>query len=349
MEKSEIIIAGDTIGHNWSVPVINFKGSDATAPKVYMQAALHAGELPGTAALHFLCQKLRQAEAQGLIAGDITIVPQANPIGTAQNIHLQMLGRFDSASGVNFNRDFPLVPLQDRSLLLDKNISHTATKNLKNNLLYLALGADIVIDLHCDSESLFYAYICEEFWPDAIDFAAALDIHSIFLADGQSTAFEEAVAYSFRHDDNSVPPRRFVSTLELRGESDVDETLAKNDATGLFRFLSGRGVITSDEPEQSDWNGKAVPLDNIEVVCTPVSGTILFNQSLGNIVKAGDLLATIISEPGDENGTHPVTAPQDGTIITRAFSRFAARGDQICKITCDAPSTVQRIPGALES
>ena len=349
MEKNEIIIAGDTVGHNWSIPVINFKGRDETAPKVYMQAALHAGELPGTAALHFLCQKLRQAEAQGLIAGDITIVPQANPIGTAQNIHLQMLGRFDNASGVNYNRDFPLIPLQDRQSLLDENISHTATQNLKNNLLYLALGADIVIDLHCDSESLFYAYICEEFWPDAKDYAAALDIHSIFLADGQSTAFEEAVAYSFRHDDSSTPPRRFVSTLELRGESDVDETLAKNDAAGLLRFLSGRGVISGDTPEQSDWNGRAIPLDNIEVVRSPVSGTILFNQPLGKTVKAGDLLVTIISEPGDENGTHQVTAPQDGTIITRAFSRFAARGDQLYKIACDAPSTVQRAPGALES
>ncbi len=349
MDENELVIIGDTSGVSWVVPVKRFKGINEAAPKVYMQGALHADELPGPAVLHFLCGLLRQAEAENRIVGDITIVPQANPVGLAQQLFLQLQGRFDSSTGTNFNRDFPLISLQDRELLLSGEEAKTAIVKLKNRLLNMALAADIVVDLHCDNESLFYAYICEEFWPDAKDFAGALGLHSVFLSDGQSTAFEEAVAYAFRQDESSDGRRRFVTTLELRGQSDVDETLAKADATGLYNFLTGRGIIAGDAPEQSDWSGKATLLDHIEVVRSPVSGTILFNQSLNSTVKAGELLAKIITNPGDENGVYEVVAPQDGTIITRSSNRFVACGDQLYKMTCDAPTTAQRAPGALES
>ena len=354
MDNSEIIITGDTCGRDLVVPVIHFNGRDATAPKVYMQAALHADELPGTATLHFLCQKLRQAEAENRIAGDITLVPHANPVGAGQILYKQLQGRFDISSGINFNRDFPLIALSERQTLLNPTTPQTAISALKNNLLFMALGADIVIDLHCDFESLLYTYMCGVFWPDATDFAAAMGLHSVLFSDGQSTAFEEAVGFAFQHDDNVNSPRRFVTTLELRGQSDVDERLAKADADGLFNFLTGRGVITSGQSDQSDktqpsWNGHVAPLDNIEVVCTPKSGTILFNRSLGEEVKTGDLLATIITSPGHDNGTYEITAPQDGVIITRTFNRLAAQSDPLYKILCQAPSTTARPPGALES
>ena len=85
MEHSQIIIGGDTAGIEWRIPVFRFKGSDAAAPSVYIQAALHANELPGVALLHFLLERLHRAEADGAIRGDITIVPQANQMGLAQS------------------------------------------------------------------------------------------------------------------------------------------------------------------------------------------------------------------------------------------------------------------------
>ena len=84
MDTHEIVIAGDTPGIEWRLPVLRFNGSDPKAPTVYIQAALHANELPGTALVHFLCERLRQAQADGAILGNLTIVPQANPIGAGQ-------------------------------------------------------------------------------------------------------------------------------------------------------------------------------------------------------------------------------------------------------------------------
>jgi predicted deacylase len=220
MERSEIIIGGDTAGIEWRIPVFRFKGRDAKAPSTYIQAALHANELPGTALLHFLLERLRKADADGAILGDITVIPQANPIGLAQSHFGEMQGRFDLGSRANFNRDFPLIALSERDTLLDNPDRRSAADRLKRTLLHAALGAELVIDLHCDDESLQYAYIDEAFWPEAADLAAALDMQAVFLSDGESTAFEEAVGYAFKRQGGeklaSVPGRLSV-TVELRG------------------------------------------------------------------------------------------------------------------------------------
>lgn len=349
MKQQILTIEGDTPGANWQVPVLRFKGRDKTSPKVYLQAALHADELPGTAVLHFLCALLRQAEANGRILGDITVVPQANPIGSAQNPNRQLQGRFDVTNGINFNREFALLELAERDSLLENLTAMSATEQLKNNLLYMALGADVVLDLHCDFESLLYAYICEEFWPDAKDFAESMKLHSVFLADGHSSAFEEAVAYAFRRGDPDSTVRRFVTTLELRGQSDVDSQVAETDAAGLYRFLVRRDVIEDDIAMDSSWHGNVVPLDHIEVVRTPVAGVILFNCNLGDEAQAGDELAKVITRPGVEDGFVSITAPQAGTIVTRTFKRSAVRGEQLFKMICAGPALTARQPGTLES
>lgn len=205
MDVSEIITPGDTPGTEWRLPVLRFTGHNPKAPKTYIQAALHAGELPGTVLLHFLCERLRQAENQGEIAGDITIVPQANPIGAAQSHFGELQGRFDLGSRTNFNRDFPLISIVDRATLIEGLDNYPATDRLKRQLLHMALGADLVLDLHCDDESLQYAYIDEAFWPEAADLAAALDMEAVLLSDGESSAFEEAVGFAWKYE---VPGER---------------------------------------------------------------------------------------------------------------------------------------------
>jgi len=351
VERSEIIIGGDTAGIEWRVPVFRFKGSDSSAPSAYIQAALHANELPGTALLHFLLERLRTAEADGAIRGDITVVPQANPIGLAQYHFGEMEGRFDLGSRTNFNRDFPLVPLAGRDTLLEKLETRSAADRLKRTLLHTALGADLVLDLHCDDESLQYAYIDEAFWPEAADLASALDMEAVFLSDGESTAFEEAVGHAFKHQGGerlkSVPGRLAV-TVELRGRRDVYPDMARRDADGLWAFLAGRGIVADPAHEAKPYAGPAVPLDNIEMVKAPEPGTVLFHRDIGDAVKAGDLIATLIVRPGETGGTLAVTAGHDGLIATRSSARYARRGDDLMKIACREATRRDRKPGTLE-
>jgi predicted deacylase len=352
MDTTEIVIEGDTPGIAWRLPVIQFKGSDAAAPKVYIQAALHAGELPGTALLHFLCERLRVAEAAGAIRGDITIIPHANPIGAAQSLFDGMEGRFELGSRTNFNRDFPLQPLGDRHRLIDNLDRYPAAVRLKRQLMHMALGADLVIDLHCDDESLQYAYIDSAFWPEASDLAAALDMEAVLLSDGESSAFEEAIGYAWKHETagekkTSLPGRLSV-TVELRGTRDVYPDMARKDAAGLWKFLAGRGIVADTTVGSATYSGPAFPLDNIEMVRTPKAGTVLFHRNIGETVAKGDLLATVITAPGMADGTIEIPAPQAGFIVTRTSDRLVRRNADLMKIGCESPSSATRKPGTLE-
>ncbi|MBB3655918.1 hypothetical protein FHX15_001131 [Rhizobium sp. BK650] len=352
MDVSEIILSGDTPGIEWRLPVMRFKGNDPAAPKVYIQAALHADELPGTALAHFLCGKLRQAESEGRIAGDITLVPQANPVGAAQSHFGELQGRFDLGSRTNFNRDFPLISIRDRAELLDGLCSYPAIDRLKRELIHMALAADLVLDLHCDDESLQYAYIDEAFWPEAADLAAALDVEAVLLSDGESSAFEEAVGFAWKYE---VPgerraklPGKLSVTVELRGRRDVYPGMAEKDAEGLLQFLMGRGVISGGATGHAPFSGPAVPLDNVEIVRAPHGGTVLFQRNIGERVSEGELLATIVTQPGFAEGDIDIRAPQDGLLLTRTSDRLVRRRGDLMKIVADQPSKATRKAGTLE-
>ena len=94
MKKSVERITGDSEGVAYEFPVFRFEGSDGAAPKAYLQAALHAGELPGTVAMDALMPLLEKAGREGRIRGSVTLVPWANPVGRAQYMFGEMEGRF---------------------------------------------------------------------------------------------------------------------------------------------------------------------------------------------------------------------------------------------------------------
>jgi predicted deacylase len=351
MNISEIIIAGDTAGIEWRLPVLRFKGSDPEAPKIYIQAALHANELPGTALVHVLCEGLRQAEAAGQIRSDIIVVPHANPIGAAQSHFGELQGRFDLGSRTNFNREFPLISAGDRHGLVENLDRYGAVEKLKRQLLHMALGCDLVLDLHCDDEALQYAYVDEAFWPEASDLASAMGMEAVFLSDGESSAFEEAVAFAWKHETagetSSKLPGKLSVTVELRGRREVYPDLAKRDAEGLLRFLASRGAI--DIPVAlAAFDGPAVALDNVEMIRAPEAGVVLFHRDIGDRVVEGDLLATLITRPGLADGTIEVRAPQAGLIVTRSSERLVRRRTDLMKIACKTPSKAARKAGTLE-
>ncbi|MBW8724372.1 MAG: succinylglutamate desuccinylase/aspartoacylase family protein [Inquilinus limosus] len=345
MDRSWDVIPGDMPGLEWRIPVLRFRGRGG-GPSAYLQAALHAEELPGVVALDALCARLRRAEAAGDIRGDITIVPWANPIGQQQWLHGSGQGRYDFDSRVNFNRGFPRLGRPDPALLPGDDVAVTATERLKARLLRLALPCEIVLDLHCDDESPLYLYITTALWPAMTDLAAAMRADTVLLWDGDGGgAFDDACLTPWLRSGDLAG--RAVSTVELRGMADVDAGLADSDADGLFRFLAGRGVIAGDAGPMRDWSGPAVPLNRVEMIKAPAGGAIAFARKPGDRVEAGDLLATILVRPGEEGGGVPVRAPQAGVVLTRRVHRRTRPGDDLMKLACGSPSATAR-PGPLE-
>lgn len=142
--------------------------------KIYIQATLHADEIPGLLVTHHLIKLLDEASRANRICQSIVIVPYANPIGLHQNLLGSHIGRFSLSSGINFNRDWPDLTSRISSAVKDKLIpgngmenvkvirkamkdeikrdhSHAVEKTMKRILYELACDADVVLDLHCDT------------------------------------------------------------------------------------------------------------------------------------------------------------------------------------------------------
>lgn len=352
--KTEFIkFDGDVPGHAIELRVLRFAGSDAQAPGAYLQSSLHGGELPGQAALHFLVPMLKKAADEDRILGNITIVPQANPIGSNQWNSHQHLGRFEFFSGVNFNRAFPLLPDFDTSQLPDPDAPEPLAQRLKATLLKLALPNEIVLDLHCDDESENYLYIAKEFVEDMKDLAIALGSRAILAWDTTAdAAFEEACAHPVLQvpADQRNMKRRAVTTVEFRGLSDVYADMGQGDAEGLYKFLVHRGVIRDDSVKlDTDYKGLVTPLENIEMMRAPEGGMVLYHVAPGDEVEEGTPLVTIVTRPGEPQGDITLTAPQAGHILTRRSLRYVRRGDDLLKLLGAKPSSVKKRAGALEA
>eukprot|EP01040_Poterioochromonas_malhamensis_P001264 gene1264-1339_t len=155
--------------------------------RAYIQASLHADELPGLLVCHHLIKLLDVAAGEGRIKKQITIVPYANPVGLNQVIQGKHFGRFSLLSGINFNRNWLDVTekvakrleeaekaaAEDRlrsndsrwnTAMIRKALyeeasgleSNKAEVLWKRELYKKACTASIVLDLHCDYEAPLY-------------------------------------------------------------------------------------------------------------------------------------------------------------------------------------------------
>ncbi|MEW6634355.1 MAG: succinylglutamate desuccinylase/aspartoacylase family protein [Pseudomonadota bacterium] len=350
MQKTIERIAGDSEGVAYEFPVFRFEGTDKAAPSAYLQAALHAGELPGVVAIDALMPMLAKAEAESRIKGTITVVPWANPIGRAQYHFGEHQGRFHLGTRTNFNRAFPLLAAPDAKLLPDTTLGG-ADQRLKTRLVQLSLGHDIVLDLHCDDEGLAYLYIHTSLWPAMADCAAAMGVDAVVLwSEDTDGTFEGASIVPYQNAPASVArfDRRVATTVEYRGILDVDGKLAASDADGLYRLLVARGVIQDSSAQKpGKFSGAVIPLENIDMMPSPRAGAILYDVKPGDRVAKGDRLATIVHTPGEAGGRAEVFAPQPGLILTRRSRRIIRAGEDILKLAGDKRSGDAR-SGTLE-
>src|SRR6185369_10545761 len=103
--RRRIALPSMTPGTGRSIAVHRF-GIAGARPKIYLQAAIHANELPGAMALHHLMPMLVEADRAKRIKGEIVIVPTINPIGQSQLVGSNHLGRYDFLGRENFNRNW---------------------------------------------------------------------------------------------------------------------------------------------------------------------------------------------------------------------------------------------------
>ena len=338
-------------------------GNPGAGPKAYVQAGLHADETPGHLVARHLLDGLRAADAEGRVRGEVVLVPCANPIGLDQVLHGSLNGRFELATGTNFNRAYAdLAAAAGRvagRLGMDaaENVRilraalaeaaaglpvATEAESLRRHLLSLAIDADVVLDLHCDAEAVLHLYTGTELWPDAADLAAETGCRAVFLAsESGGEPFDEAcsgVWWRMRRllpSHVPVPAACLAATLELRGKSDVDDGLAAADAAALLRFLARRGVLAGDPGPLPPLLCEAAPLAAVFRVRAPEAGILVHKAALGDRVAAGAVVAEVVDPVTGER--HACRAGVEGLVWARARDRFCGAGDVVASIAGREP------------
>ena len=357
MHTEFIALQSGTPGTHQTLQVMRF-GQPGASPKVYIQGALHADELPAILVAHQLAAKLAVLEASGAINGEIVLVPFANPIGLAQLVQGQHHGRFDLRDGGNFNRGYaelaPKVVMQlQGSLTQDikentRIIRHAlhqataglqaqnATQDLKNRLLHLAMDADMVLDLHCDHDAVMHVYGLTPQAPMVEALGAALGARAVLLAtESGDCPFDEACTRPWLQLQKMLPQfpielACFGATVELRGEADTQHALALQDANGLCNFLAQYGALSQFMAMVSEPQCASTPLSGSEPVTAPCAGVVVFHRQPGDVVAAGDLIADLVDAATGQ--ITPVHCKSSGVLYARAGARWASPGKRLAKI-----------------
>jgi predicted deacylase len=347
-------------------------GEPGAGEKAYLQASLHADELPGMLVMHHLIRLLDSAEAAQRLRGEIVLVPVANPIGLAQGLLHQRLGRFEATSGENFNRGYPdyleaITPAVVAQLGRKPDANRAAIRaamrahvrairptneltSLRKTLSSLACDADIVLDLHCDLEALLHLYVETPYWSQCEPLARLLGVETALLAKNSGGAsFDEHLSSVWWQLDErlehergdtrpTIPLACMAVTIELRGQTDVSHELASRDARALFDFFVHRGLIAAGDEATIALPAlrcEPTPLTASEDIVASTAGVIAFSKRPGDRIEPGDVIAEIV-DPMVGRAV-PVRAKYPGVLYARTWRRYANPGEAIARIAGKVP------------
>lgn len=354
-------LAGSAPGTRRHVVSFHYGPADS-GRKVYVQASLHADELPGMLVAHHLRQRLAELEAQGALEAEVVVVPVANPLGLSQVLQRAHMGRFDLASGENFNRHYPslidqLAPkIQSRfggalgadpkantrvirAAMREALASMPTSGELQSQrqiLLGLAVDADVVLDLHCDCESWAHLYTATVLWPSIEPLARYLRTHAQLLAMASGdNPFDEACSQTWWQLQALMPevPIELACvsvTVELRGQADVSHEHAAHDAAAILAYLQHGGFLGGPAPALPELLRDATPLDGTDVVHSPIAGVVAYRRALGEWVCAGDVVADVIEPITGQVAA--VRSNVDGLFFAREWQRFVPEGRPLFKV-----------------
>jgi predicted deacylase len=335
----------------------HFAPEAAAAGKIYIQASLHADELPGMLVAWHLKQRLRELEAEGRLRREVVLVPIANPAGLEQVLMDTPLGRYELESGENFNRRFVDLsqavgdaiqdlldddPQHNADLVrqhlreaLEREVPTTQLQSQRLTLQRLACDAEMVLDLHCDFEAVEHLYTTPQAWPRVEALSRYLGVHASLLAtDSGGQSFDECFSLVWwnlqQRFGDRLPLSSFSVTVELRGQHDVSHPLAIADCKAILDYLSHYGAIDGATELLPKLLQPATPLAAVEPVSTPAGGLLVFFAVPGDYVEAGTLIAEVIDPITDQ--VTPVRNTQAGLLYARSLRRMASAGMVIAHV-----------------
>jgi len=361
MQRIDHSLPWSSLGTERQLSVFRFGSGER---KAYIQASLHADELPGMRTAWELKKRLMQLEEQGVLKGVIELVPVANPIGLGQLLQGAHQGRFEFGSGKNFNRDFPELSESVAELLKGQlgDDPHANTRlirqamtfaldalpapgselqGLQRLLLSHACTADVVLDLHCDAEAALHMYALPQHWPQWRSLSAHLNVSVALLAEESGgSSFDEACSLPWLRLSQTFPEAQILlaclaTTLELGGQADTGRDEAQAHAEGILAFLAEQGFIGGDWPQPAYEACEGMPFEGTYLHFAPHPGVVTYLRRAGVWVDVGEPLFEVIDPLSDRVST--VCAGTSGVLYATERLRYAQPGFWLAKVAGRTP------------
>ena len=258
---------------------------------------------------------LETADKLGKLNAEFFVFPMVNPIGMAQIYNHHHSGRFDFSTGINFNRNWPdlaeCIISEDGEIIknltqdveenknkvlsaVEKWISNqkpiTALERLRLEIIKIAMGCDVVLDLHCDVQALNHIYIVPQLMPEYQDLADWMGSYVTLTAENSGGgSFDEIwprlwIDMQRRCPDKPIPKPVLSATLEYRGLVDVEISLNRKDAENLMGFFSSRGFVNSKTDNTCSPMPPALPFNATQIIKSEVTGLVCYEVQLGQDV-----------------------------------------------------------------
>lgn len=360
-DKVSKTLVGDTPGRSTELNYFRI-GPAGAAKKVYLQAALHADEQPGILILHHLLQLLRDADNAGELNAQFVLFPMVNPLGMGDIEFGQHQGRYNRSSGVNHNRDWPvLYDALDRGLAdrlgadATENISLirsalrewaanlpqvTAFEQWRKCLTSEACDADYVFDVHCDDDALVHIFSVPQLTENMQQLANWTGAAATLLAEESGGgSFDEVwpaiwLRLAGESPDKPIPLSVVSCTLEYRGEYDTFDKLNQQDALNLYGYFQEQGLIGGELIGHKGEATAPTDLRATEYLRAPRAGLLAYCVELGDRVEKGDRVADLIQLDGEGAfvARTPLLAGTSGQVISRRSHKYVWANANVAKI-----------------
>ena len=355
------VLLGDSPGRSTELNYFRI-GPIGAAKKVYLQAALHADEQPGILILHHLLELLRDADNAGELDAQFVLFPMVNPLGMGDIAFSQHQGRYNRASGVNHNRNWPVLYDAVGAQLAEKlgadtaeNIrlirgalrewaatlpQVTAFEQWQKCLISEACDADYVFDVHCDDDSLVHIFSVPQQAENMQQLANWTGAAATMLAeDSGGGSFDEvwpAVWLRLAGECPGKPvPLPVVScTLEYRGQYDTFDNLNREDAQNLYGYFQEQGLIGGGPRGRKGAAPAPTDLRATEYLRSPQAGLLAYCVELGDWVEKGDPVANLIQLDGEGAfvARTPLLSGTSGQVISRKSNKYVWANANVSKI-----------------
>lgn len=335
-------LGGLSSGHSIYIDTYHIR-SENKGLKVYIQAGIHGPEIAGIP----LVWKLKDFLSKNLIAGEVLLVPCANPWGLDTKIGNYQIGYINHNGDKfgNWNRIF-INLLKKPGASLKKFCSINKGKNeelvikkfeefLKNklnaiksrrekeyglnkelvlsfNLQQPSCNADILIDLHTSGHCIKHLY----YFKHQQDYVRGFGISDMILLPYEfHGVLDESLVYPWKKLKDkglisSIPKEAY--TIELYGNSYSSTQNVDKDMMNIVNFLHTKGVCKNIEGKKIlSTKFFVCKMQEVKHLYSPIGGIFHTNIDPGDFARKGSVIGEVLQKDSKKN----IRAPWNGKAL----------------------------------